>query len=249
VSADSGAPGRAVSRLIPDPQVAWEIYQRFKRSDALTVLINGIEFVDPSLRDLQDLFRIPFRWRMDDIVASLSTAGSGIGYHAGHEDGFIMQVQGSRRWRVWPDSLVSLNYRCSLLANDDSNEHPVVSRPDEPPLLDCILEPGDVLYNPAMYPHEGETIDESVSLSLAWQGVASYNILTAICGGEAAAALVTDENRSRLFSLLPDILPTSDTLSHLINHLTTVFSCLDERPTSSDLQHALRDLLSRNSVE
>ncbi len=98
--------GHGVSRLIPDPMKAWAIFQTFRHSEPLTLLLNSVERVDPRLRDLQRMFAIPFDWRADDVVATISTPRAGIGYHAGREDGFVVQVSGSRRWRVWAGTVV-----------------------------------------------------------------------------------------------------------------------------------------------
>ena len=242
---DSIGPGRSTSRLIPDPATAWDIFQRFRPADRLTVLLNAVEKVDPTLREMQETFHIPFRWRLDDIVATLSSAGAGIGYHAGNEDGFILQVQGARRWRVWSDRLVSLRYRRSLLGDDVLTDHPMSDRPDEPPLLDLILEPGDVLYSPALHPHEGETLEESISLSFAWQGISAYDVLRTIRGAEANALIATEEISDKIFTLIPDIQPPSDARAGIVEHLMSVMSCLNEVPTVPLVDQAVSQMLAR----
>ena len=80
---ESKGPGGSTARLIPDPKVAWSIYNQYRTTEALTILLNLVERVDPSLRDLQGVFGIPFSWRLDDIVATISSPGAGIGFHAG----------------------------------------------------------------------------------------------------------------------------------------------------------------------
>jgi 50S ribosomal protein L16 3-hydroxylase len=197
-------PGRDIgrARLAPSPRRAFEIYKEFRETEALTLLANGMELTDPRLVAIQDSLRVPFDWRRDDIVMSVSTAGAGIGFHGGREDGFVVQVDGARRWRVWGPEVISEDQRRFLLGDDRFEPKPQ-PRPAKEPLIDCILEPGDVLYTPAMFAHEGETVRESVSLSLAWAGVSAWHALAAIRDIETLE-LPEDAERSLLI-LIPDV--------------------------------------------
>lgn len=193
------AKGVGSSRLVPQPEEAWRIFQEFKEEAPLTLLANHVDRACPDLVRLRNSFGIPYGWREDDIVCSFSSAKGGIGYHAGAEDGFIVQIAGKRRWRVWDTSLVSRKYKHFLLGKDDAPPT-AVGRPRSTPIVDCVLEPGDALYTPALFAHEGETLEESISISVAWRGVSYYHLFLAV--GVPYTRLINLED---LFELLPDI--------------------------------------------
>ena len=123
-------------------------------------------------------------------------------------------------------------------------------RPAAEPLIDCVLQAGDVLYSPALFPHEGETILESVSLSLAWQGVSPYDILAGMKGPGALRNLDDqDDSAASLFTLIPDILPVEDTLETIHPIVMAAFATLgDTAPTEPEVKHYLASLLSKNSI-
>ncbi len=227
------AADRGQSRLIPDPEQAWAIYSKFRATERLTLLLNSVEKVDPRLSALQGSFAIPFAWRREDVVCSVSTKGSGIGFHAGREDGFVLQVSGSRRWRVWGSDSVDEAQRRYLLGNDQQ-EPPAAQRPHIKPIIDCVLEPGDVLYTPAMFAHEGETITESVSLSVAWAGVTAYHVLSALRDVDLIELNAEDERE--LMVLIPDVINENERVDTTIQFLVERFQFLGERgPSISEI--------------
>ena len=174
-----------------------------KQGDAVTLLLNHAERVDPVLNQIRARFKVPFYWREHDIVATLSLKDAGIGFHAGQEDGFIVQLRGSRCWKVWKPDVLDDRYRRRLLG-DVSVEDPHPTRPSERPLLTCILKPGDVLCLPALYAHEGTTLQDSISLSVAWTSLTPYKIL---CSSDRKLPGLVREHVERhpeaLFRLLP----------------------------------------------
>jgi ribosomal protein L16 Arg81 hydroxylase len=176
---------------------------------------------------MQRRFAIPHDWRFDDVVATLSSKGGGIGYHAGYEDGFIVQLRGSRRWRVWSSEHLTMQFRRSILG-DDSFARPDWSRTEAAPLIDCILEPGDAMYTPTLFPHEGTTIAESISLSLAWRGISAYEVLVEI-GKLTNVTYFTSPSEApdELFVIVPDPCPSSDAGAEITQSLIQIFKCLD----------------------
>lgn len=170
--------GLGKSALLSNPKDAVMLYPLLKKkNEQFTFLMNSVEMADVRIRKLRDDFQIPYILRVDDIIATLSTPGSGIGFHAGHEDGFIVQLHGSRNWKVWSPSLTTNEYRYELL-NPTTSKPPIV-KPDgiEHLLIDVITSPGDILYIPPFFPHEGVTIEESLSLNMAWRGLAPISFL------------------------------------------------------------------------
>lgn len=91
----------------------------------------------------------PFRalpdWRMDDLMISFSVPGGGVGPHLDQYDVFIIQGTGRRRWRV--GEKVPMKQHCP---------HPDLLEVDPfEGIIDEELEPGDILYIPPGFPHEG----------------------------------------------------------------------------------------------
>lgn len=171
--------GEARSGLLDGKRSARAVHTRLSDSDAaFTIHMNDVEIVDPEIFDLRQSLGIPYWWRLDDVIGTLSSRGSGIGYHAGHEDGFIVQLVGSRRWRVWSECCTPAYYRRELLS-PSPGANPVIHRPDATAdlLLDVELNAGDVLYIPPFFPHEGATLATSVSLSVAWKGLGPISFI------------------------------------------------------------------------
>jgi hypothetical protein len=177
-----GGVGAARAAALPKVSEAYDLFTRYAADgESLTLLLNRADSVSPEIVALRDSLGIGRGWRHDDVVATLSTPGSGIGYHAGHEDGFIVQLEGRRRWRAWSPECLTPPQRAALLwpghAELAGENAPPPHRPELPPVLDVELAPGDAIYLPSLYPHDGETIELSVSLSIAWRGVAIAALL------------------------------------------------------------------------
>lgn len=91
----------------------------------------------------------------------------GVGPHIDQYDVFICQGMGKRRWRVGP-----------LGEYKDANHHTGLRQIEGfEPMIDEILEPGDILYIPPGYPHEGNTIDVSLSYSVGYRSPKKQELL------------------------------------------------------------------------
>ncbi|MCQ1058239.1 JmjC domain-containing protein [Photobacterium sp. DNB23_23_1] len=115
----------------------------------------------------------PFRqmpnWLFDDLMISYSTSGGGVGAHIDQYDVFIVQGSGKRHWRVGPKK-------------DDYEEefgHPALRQIKSfDPIIDDILEPGDILYIPPGFPHDGYAIDTSMSFSIGFRSPKKQELLS-----------------------------------------------------------------------
>lgn len=115
----------------------------------------------------------PFRqlpnWLFDDLMISYSTPGGGVGPHIDQYDVFIIQGSGKRHWRVGPKS-------------DDYEEkcrHPALRQiEDFEPIIDETLEPGDILYIPPGFPHDGYAIETSMSFSVGFRSPKKQELLS-----------------------------------------------------------------------
>lgn len=115
----------------------------------------------------------PFRqlpgWLLDDLMISYSTPGGGVGPHIDQYDVFITQGSGKRHWRVGPKK-------------DDYEEefrHPALRQiKGFDPIIDDILEPGDILYIPPGFPHDGYAIETSMSFSVGFRSPKKQELLS-----------------------------------------------------------------------
>ena len=104
----------------------------------------------------------PFRelpdWRIDDLMISFSVPGGG-GPHPDQYDVFIIQGTGRRRWRV--GEKLQLKQHCP---------HPDLLQVDPfEAIIDEELEPGDILYIPPGFPHEGYALENAMNYSVGFR--------------------------------------------------------------------------------
>ena len=120
-----------------------------------TITWNQMNHFRPNLRALTASLTRTFGGR-SDVVAFLTPAGKQ-GYPPHHDpvDVFVVQLEGRKRWQVWPTPEDRLT----------GTTHPSLDELGEP-LLDTALAPGDVLYMPYGTPHVAAACD-GVSLHLS----------------------------------------------------------------------------------
>ena len=160
------------------------------RFDALgskpsTLLVQAVDHHVPDVAALIDPFRFVPDWRIDDVMVSYATDGGGVGPHYDQYDVFLVQGLGKRRWRVGP--------RC------DSTT-PLLPHPDLRLIADFeatdewILEPGDILYVPPCFAHDGIAVGhECMTYSIGFRAPSRAEI-TEFWSEHQADAMV-DEDR------------------------------------------------------
>ena len=112
-----------------------------------TLLVQGLDLHWPAARDMLDRFRFVPEARLDDLMVSYASDGGGVGPHLDSYDVFLLQVHGRRRWRIGPV------HDRSLVAG-----LPVKILGQFVPDQDWILEPGDMLYLPPNWGHDGVAV-------------------------------------------------------------------------------------------
>ena len=201
-------PGGTRALVFDDAQHAPAHYDRTRT----TLLLNGVERVSSDLRAVRRSFGPAYHWRYDDVVATLSPVGSGIGFHAGHEDGFLVQLRGSREWRLWWPDVLSEEYKRSLLG-DDTVAATDPPRPDRAPDFVFHLEAGDALYLPVFMGHEGITTADSIALSIGWAGLSPARLLRRMGRLDARVR----EHASDFYRLLPDPAPDAMNVAEFLH--------------------------------
>lgn len=123
-----------------------------------TLLVQGLELHLDQAADLLHQFRFIPDARLDDLMISYASDGGGVGAHFDSYDVFLLQVHGQRRWRISAQTDLRLKAGLPLKIL----EHFV---PEE----EYLLEPGDMLYLPPHYAHEGVALGECMTCSIGFR--------------------------------------------------------------------------------
>jgi 50S ribosomal protein L16 3-hydroxylase len=120
-----------------------------------TLLVQGVDLHNPRAHDLLQQFRFLPEARLDDLMISYASDHGGVGPHFDSYDVFLLQAQGRRRWRIGRQQDLQLREDLPLK---------VLARfePEE----EYLLEPGDMLYLPPRYAHDGIAEGECQTYSI-----------------------------------------------------------------------------------
>jgi 50S ribosomal protein L16 3-hydroxylase len=157
------------SRLITNFRQQWKmqhgpISQLPKPSQKnWTLLLQGVNLHNDEADKLLNEFRFIPDSRLDDLMISYATEGGGVGPHFDSYDVFLLQAHGKRRWRISAQKDLTLEEGLPLKILRNFS-----------PEMEFTLEPGDMLYLPPHYAHEGVAIGECMTYSIgfrapAWQ--------------------------------------------------------------------------------
>jgi 50S ribosomal protein L16 3-hydroxylase len=123
-----------------------------------SVLVQSVNLVFPFGEDLIRRFDfIPYA-RLDDLMVSYATDGGGVGPHFDNYDVFLLQGSGTRRWRIGrqKDKTLIDGLPLRILKNFT-------------PTYDWLLEPGDMLYLPPDWAHDGIAVGECMTWSIGFR--------------------------------------------------------------------------------
>jgi 50S ribosomal protein L16 3-hydroxylase len=123
-----------------------------------TLLVQGVDLHDDRVAALMQQFRFIPDARLDDVMISYATEGGGVGPHFDSYDVFLLQAHGQRRWRIGRQKDLSLvpDMPLKILAN---------FKPEH----DWVLNPGDMLYLPPRYAHDGIAQGECMTYSIGFR--------------------------------------------------------------------------------
>ena len=136
-----------------------------------TLLVQAVDHHVPEVAALLNPFRFIPNWRIDDVMVSYASEGGGVGPHFDQYDVFLIQGQGRRRWQI--------GARCDeateLLPHDDLRLLAHFEATEE-----WILEPGDILYVPPRFAHNGIAVsDDCMTYSIGFRAPARSDLLSA----------------------------------------------------------------------
>lgn len=171
----------AESRLISRSGSGWKMQNGpFERlpsfnKKAWTLLVQGVNLHDDAVDALMQRFRFIPDARLDDLMISYATDTGGVGPHFDSYDVFLLQAHGQRRWRISAQKDLSLleGAPLKILKNFRMEQ-------------EYVLEPGDMLYLPPHYAHDGEALGECMTYSIGFRAPAYQEL------GEAFLQFMAD---------------------------------------------------------
>ena len=123
-----------------------------------TMLVQGVNLHHDQASTLLNQFRFIPDSRLDDLMISYATDGGGVGAHFDSYDVFLLQASGQRRWRISAQKDLTLQPDLPLKILQTFT-------PDQ----EFLLEPGDMLYLPPGYAHEGVAVGECMTYSIGYR--------------------------------------------------------------------------------
>ncbi|MBD8182755.1 MULTISPECIES: ribosomal protein uL16 3-hydroxylase [Pantoea] len=193
------------SRLVSHQDGKWQVsHGPFESYDHLgennwSLLVQAVNHWHEPSAALMRPFRFLPDWRVDDLMVSFAVPGGGVGPHFDQYDVFIIQGAGRRRWRV--GEKVPLKQHCP---------HPDLLQVEPfDAIIDEEMEPGDILYIPPGFPHEGYSLENALNYSVGFRAPSGRELIS----GFADYALANELGSLRFSD--PDV-PARDCPSQIL---------------------------------
>ncbi|AIX74091.1 MAG: cupin domain-containing protein [Mixta calida] len=162
------------SRLVSQQDGKWQVsHGPFESYDHLgehnwSLLVQAVNHWHEPCAALMRPFRFLPDWRIDDLMISFSVPGGGVGPHLDQYDVFIIQGTGRRRWRVGDKT--PLKQHCP---------HPDLLQVEPfDAIIDEEMEPGDILYIPPGFPHEGYSLENALNYSVGFRAPSGRELIS-----------------------------------------------------------------------
>ena len=154
------------SRLVARQGSAWKVRHGPMARRSLppasrpgwTLLVQGLDLHVPAAHAMLQRFRFMPDARLDDLMISWASDGGGVGPHLDSYDVFLIQVHGRRRWRIGrvDDDRFIDGLPLRILRRFE-------------PEIEWVLEPGDMLYLPPRWAHDGIAEGECMTCSVGFR--------------------------------------------------------------------------------
>ena len=156
----------AQARLVTQQRGKWQLHHApfaAKQFASLgksnwTVLVQGVNHILPQAADLLQHFNFIPTARLDDLMVSYAPKGGGVGPHFDSYDVFLLQGSGHRRWQIsaQPDRTLIEGVPLKIIKDFKVEQ-------------EWVLAPGDMLYLPPHYAHNGVAEDDCMTYSIGFR--------------------------------------------------------------------------------
>ena len=139
--------------------------------------------LDEQAELLRAKFNLPIAWF--DAIKTEEQNNAGIGIHFDHSDNFVLQQQGNKYWQLASEKYIpnELKAKRMLLRNHPGDFY----FPNESDTVSFVLKPGDLLYIPLNWIHDGHSNALSLSISLVCPAIPFHTLILQLT--EAAKAV------------------------------------------------------------
>jgi 50S ribosomal protein L16 3-hydroxylase len=165
------------SRLVEKRRGDWRVTQgpisrarlRAAGSGGWSLLVNGVNLHEPAADALMRRFDFLPQARLDDVMASIAGPGGGVGPHFDSYDVFLLQAEGRRVWRLCrPRRFRAVpGSELRLIEGFVAEE-------------EYLVEPGDLLYLPPGWGHDGVALDSSLAYSIGFRAPRAAELAAAL---------------------------------------------------------------------
>lgn len=179
------------SRLIRRTERGWQLRHGALPRRALpplsrpgwTLLVQDVDLHHEGAHRLLQAFRFVPDARLDDLMISYATDGGGVGPHFDSYDVFLLQVHGRRRWRIGrlDDDRLLDGVPLKILAHFHAEE-------------EHVLEPGDMLYLPPRWAHDGVAEGECMTASIGFRAPRREELLREVLVRELEACEADEDS-------------------------------------------------------
>jgi 50S ribosomal protein L16 3-hydroxylase len=143
-----------------------------------SLLVQEVDHHLPAAAELVERFSFLPRWRVDDLMASFAPAGGGVGAHTDNYDVFLIQGAGRRTWRVgaaplWAEDEVLIDDLDVSVIDEEASSGFEWGQTYQ-------VEPGDLLYLPPRWAHEGVALTDCLTLSVGFRAPSHQDLLAAL---------------------------------------------------------------------
>ncbi|MEZ9823094.1 cupin domain-containing protein [Shewanella sp. 10N.286.45.A1] len=226
------------SRVVITKGNDWQIYQGpFEDYDKFgnshwQLLVQALNHWHPDSAQFIDAFRFIPDWRFDDLMASFATPEGGVGAHIDNYDVFIIQGEGQRHWTV--------GEKGQYAAKNNDPTTPLIEGFE--PIIDVVLEKGDMLYIPPGYPHQGQTLTTAMSYSIGFRAPSQQELFSALADG-----LIDSNTGLKRFTSTSEPAIANQVS---VSHQQDMMALITELASSPDSYQAmLGSMLSQNRFE
>jgi HEXXH motif-containing protein len=133
-----------------------------KRSGSDVVFLQQLDHYLPRLKRISQRFEECLACDSVWLDGMWANDGGSIGSHFDASDNFLVQISGTKRWRLAPPSFLTAEERNLRMANRPGVGGALMPASSE----EYVLQPGDVLYLPLMWIHWGVSEGHTVSVSI-----------------------------------------------------------------------------------